>query len=90
MAARTFREFSHPPRRGHPALLVALQQRGSTAVTEHAGDVARLGLGAGHAAEARRDKELVGEGRVLRIEVPSGIGTVMVVPWTMPCGPMYM
>ena len=60
----------------HPALLVALP--GGCGVDfggdgDHAGDVARLGLGAGHAAEARRDKQLAGEGRVLRVEAPSGI-----------------
>ena len=37
------------------------------------GDVARLGLGAGHAAEAGGDEQLAGEGRVLRIEAPPGI-----------------
>ena len=38
-----------------------------------AGDVARLGLGAGHAAEAGGDEQLAGKGRVLRIEAPSCI-----------------
>ena len=59
-----------------PALLVALPGGGRVHLGrdgDHAGDVARLGLGAGHAAEARGDKQLAGKGRVLRIEAPSGI-----------------
>ena len=60
----------------YPTLLVALP--GGRGIhfgrdRDHTSDVARLGLGAGHAAEAGGDKQLAGEGRVLRIESPPGI-----------------